>query len=89
MGYPPQCAHAARDDDHGLGGVGTAGKGRLHALEAVQPGARRQAQAPGQLFGYDPLGVLAQHHMQFVLAESKVVEQTLRVKGAAGPGDSH
>jgi len=84
---PSQRAHAARDNDHRVGGIGAAGKGRVHALEVVRDGARGQAQPPGQFLGNHRWRVAAQDNIDLVLAGIQVVEQPLGVERAAGSGN--
>ena len=84
MRDPANSAHGAGDDDHGVGRVGTAGKGCVHALEAVRGCAEGQSQPIRQLLADDRLGVLALHYMKFVLAGIQVIEQALSIERAAG-----
>lgn len=86
MGDPAEGPHAAREDDHGVGRVGTAGKGRVHALQAMSDGSGGEAQAARQFFADNGLGVSAQDNMEFVLARVEVIQQTLSVEDAAGSG---
>lgn len=54
---------------------------RLHALGQAQPFR--------QFHRDDLLRVMAQDHMDFVLARVQIIEQPLRVKRASGPGDGN
>ena len=51
MGDAAKGAHAARDHNHGIARVGTAGEGSVHALDAVGLDALRDLEAIGQLLG--------------------------------------
>jgi len=51
--------------------------------------AARQAQTFGQLLRNNGLGVIAQHDMNFMFAAIKIVQQTLSVEQAAGPGNGN
>ena len=84
---PAQGAHAARDDDHRVGGVGAAGEGGVHTLEIVRDGPGREAQATRKFLGDDRRGVTAKHDVNLVLARIKVIEQALGVERPAGSGD--
>ena len=87
MGDPAQRAHAARDDDHGVGSIGAAGEWGVHALEIVRDRAGRQPQAAGQFLRDDCRGILTEYDVDLVLAGIEVVEQPLGIKRAAGSGD--
>jgi hypothetical protein len=53
----------------------------------VRTDAGREPQAVGKLLGDHGRGVLAEHHVNLMLAGVKIVEEALGVKGAAGSGD--
>ena len=89
VGDPPQRAHGAGDDDHGVHRIGTAGEGSVHAAQSVRLRAFRQPQAAGQFLGQDDLGIAAQHEVDFVLTRIQMVQQPLGIKRAAGAGDGN
>ncbi len=71
------------------GGFEPLANGAFMLLRLCVLHARGQAQAAGQFPGDDLLRVIAQHDVDFVLARIQIVEQPLRVKRAAGPGDGN
>jgi len=83
----PQRAHRAGDDHHGVRRIRSAGKRGVHAVTVVGPGARGQPQAGGQFFGEDLRRIVAEHDMDVMRPRVQVVQQPLRVEGAAGAGD--
>ena len=89
MRDPSERAHAARDDDHGIGSIGAAGERSVHALQIVRADANRKLQAVGKLLGDHHRGVLAEHDMHLVLSSVQIIEEPLGVKRAASPGDGN
>ena len=88
VGDSAERPHAARDDHHGVGSAGSAGKRGVHALEVVGSHTRRPAQAAGKFFGYNRRSVMAEHDVDLVLGRIEIVEQTLGIQRTAGSGDS-
>ena len=82
-------AHGAGNNNHGVGWVGAAGERGVHAFERMRPCTGRQAQASGQFFGQDSMGVGAEDDIDLVLGGIEVVQQALGVKSAAGAGDGN
>jgi prepilin-type N-terminal cleavage/methylation domain-containing protein len=87
VGDPAQSAHAAREDDHRIRGVGAAGERGVHALEIMRDGPGWQVQAAGQFLGDHRRSVTAEHNVKLVLPGVEVVEQALGVERTAGSGD--
>ena len=84
-----QRSHRAGNDDHRVGRIGSAGKGRVHAFESMRLDAFGEFQAAGKFFRDDLMRVMAHHDVDFVLARIEIVEQTLGVKRPAGSGDGN
>jgi hypothetical protein len=89
VGDAAQRAHCAGDDHHHVGRIGTAGKRCIHAPDVVHFYAVGEAQTVRQFLADDLLRIVAEHDMDFVQAGVEVVEQALRVEGAAGSGDGN
>jgi hypothetical protein len=89
VGNAAHRAHGAGNDHHGVGGIGTTGKGSVHALEIVRFRAGRQLQPVRQFLADDLLRVIAEDNVQFVFPRVEVIQQPLRIQGAAGSGDRH
>jgi len=82
----PNRTHSTRYHHHCVGWVGAAGKGCVHALQAVRDNAFGEAQTLRQFLGDYRMRVIAQYDMNFVLSWINVIEQALGVNRAAGSG---
>src|SRR2546428_10996067 len=78
---------AAGNADHRVEGVRAAGERRVHAFDIVRLRARRQAESLGQFLCDDRLAVAGDDDVDVMRARVEVVEETLGIKRAAGPGD--
>jgi hypothetical protein len=89
MSYPAKGAHAAWDNNHGIGGIRAAGKRGVHTLEIVGGDAFGQPQAIRQFLDDDGLSIIAQNRMDLMRGAIKIVQQTLSVKQTAGAGNGN
>jgi len=73
-------AHGAGDHNHGVGRIGAAGEGCVHAFDGMRLDAFRRTKSAGQFHVDDLLGVVAQNDMDFRVGGVQVVEQALGVQ---------
>jgi len=79
MSDAAQGAHAAWNDDHGIRGIGAAGKRRVHALKIMRSCSRWKTKTSRQFLSDDHLGIIAQHDVDFMLFWVKIIEQPLGI----------
>jgi hypothetical protein len=87
MSYAAKGAHAAWDNNHGIGGIRAAGKRGVHALKIVRGDAFGQPEAIRQFLGDDGLSIIAQNRVDLMGGAIQIVQQALSIQQTAGSGN--